>query len=96
MESNQEPKIGKDVGGLLVPPLTLGETAFPLQTWMIKPYTNANPTLQQRYYNYRLSQARMVMEGTFGQLKERLRVLHRRCECSQENTKKAALSCVVL
>ena len=38
----------------------------------------------------------MVTEGAFGQLKGRWRILLRRCECSQENTKKAALSCVVL
>ena len=34
--------------------------------------------------------------GCFGQLKGRWRVLLRRCECSQENTKKAALACIVL
>ena len=90
------PKIGKKVGSLLVPPLILGDAAFPLQPWLMKPCTNANPTLQQRYYNYRLSRARMVTEGAFGQLKGRWRVLLRRCECSQENTKKAALACVVL
>ena len=95
---NQEylPKIGKKVGSLLVPPLILGDAAFPLQPWLMKPCTNANPTLQQRYYNYRLSRARMVTEGAFGQLKGRWRVLLRRCECSQENTKKTALACVVL
>ena len=38
----------------------------------------------------------MVTEGAFGQLKGRWRVLLRRCECSQENTKKAALAFVVL
>ena len=38
----------------------------------------------------------MVTEGAFGQLKGRWRVLLRRCQCSQENTKKAALACVVL
>ena len=89
-------KIGKDVDGLLVPPLILGDAAFPLQPWLMKPCTNANPTLQQRYYNYRLSRARMVKEGAFGQLKGRWRVMLRRCECSQENKKTAALACVVL
>ena len=95
---NQEylPKIGKDVDGLLVPPLIIGDGAFPLQPWLMKPCTNANPTPQQRYYNYRLSRARMVTEGAFGQLKGRWRVLLRRCECSQENTKTAALACVFL
>ena len=90
---NQEylPKSGKKVGSLLVPPLILGDAVFPLQPWLMKPCTNANPTLQQRYYNYRLSRARMMTEGAFGQLKGRWRILLRRCECSQENTKKAAL-----
>ena len=101
MESNiknQEylPKIGKKVGFLVVPPLIVGDAAFLLQSWLMKPCTNANPTLQQRYYNYRLSRARMMTEGAFGQLKGRWRVLLRRCECSQENTNKAALACVVL
>ena len=64
------PKIGKKVGSLLVPPLILGDAAFPLQPWLMKPCTNANSTLQQRYYNYWLSRARMVREGAFGQLKE--------------------------
>ena len=64
------PKIGKKVGSLLVPPLILGDAAFPLQAWLMKPCTNANSTLQQRYYNYWLSRARMVREGAFGQLKE--------------------------
>ena len=64
-------KIGKKVGSLLVPPLILGDAAFPLQPWLMKPCTNANPRLQQRYYNYLLSRARMVTEGVFGQLKGR-------------------------
>ena len=94
---NQEylPKIGKNLGSLFVPLLILGDAAFPLQPLM-KPSTNANPTLQQRYYNYRLSRGRMVTEGAFGQLKGRWLVLLRACECNQENAKKTALACVVL
>ena len=65
------PKIGKKVGSLLELPLILGDAAFPLQPWLMKPCMNANPTLQQRYYNYWLSRARMVTEGAFGQLKGR-------------------------
>ena len=89
---NQEylPKIGKKVGSLLAPSLILGYAAFPLQPWLMKPCTNANPTIQQR------ARARMVTEGAFRQLNGRWRILFRRCECSQENTKKAALACVVL
>ena len=64
------PKIGKKVGSLLEPPLILGDAAFPLQPWLMKPCMNANPTLQQRYYNYWLSWARMVTEGALGNLRE--------------------------
>lgn len=38
----------------------------------------------------------MVTEGAFGQLRGRWWVLPRRCQYSQENTKKAAFACVAL
>ena len=46
---NQEylPKIDEKVCSLLVPPLILGDAAFPFQPWLMKPCTNANPTLQK-------------------------------------------------
>ena len=74
------PKIGKEVHGKTVPPLILGDSAFPFQTWLIKPYTNAVLTPKQLYFNYRLSRARMVTEGAYGQLKGRWRVLLWKCE----------------
>lgn len=33
------PLIGKNVGSVLIPPLILGDSAFPFQTWLIKPST---------------------------------------------------------
>ena len=63
------PKIGKEVHGKTVPPLILGDSAFPFQTWLIKPYTNAVLTPKQSYFNYRLSRARMATEGAYGQLR---------------------------
>lgn len=35
------PVIGKTVGDVTVPPLIVGDSAFPLRTWLMKPYTNA-------------------------------------------------------
>lgn len=90
------PNIGKKIGEVLVPPLVLGDSAFPFKTWLMKPYSNAVLTPKQRYYNYRLSRARMVTEGCYGQLKGRRRVLLRKCESSKEEVKTATLACMVL
>ena len=69
------PGIPKGVGGVDVPPLTVGDSAFPFQTWLMKPYTNAVLSEKQKYFNYHLSRARIVTEGAYGQLKGRWRVL---------------------
>ena len=90
------PVIGKTVGDVTVPPLVVGDSAFPLRTWLMKPYTNAILTPKQRYFNYRLSRARMVTEGAYGQLKGRWRVLLRKSESSQDNVRITTLACMVL
>ena len=35
------PNIGQSVDGVMVPPLIVGDSAFPLCTSLMKPYTNA-------------------------------------------------------
>ena len=81
---------------LSVPPLILGDSAFPLETFLMKPYTNAVLTKEQRYFNYRLSRARMIVEGAYGQLKGRWRFLLRKSESNFQETKLAVLSCMIL
>ena len=65
------PDFCQDEQGVSIPPLILGDSAFPFKTYLMKPYTNAILSKQQRYFNYRLSRARMVIEGAFAQLKGR-------------------------
>ena len=89
-------KIGKQIEGIHIPALILVDSAFPLKCWMLKPYSNAVLTPKQRYFNYRLSRARMVTEGAYGQLKGRWRVLHRKCESSAKEVKIITLACVIL
>ena len=90
------PNVSKAVGEVNVPPLIVGDSAFPLCTWLMKPYTNAVLSPQQRYYNYRLSRARMVTEGAYGQLKGRWRVLLRKNESSKQHVRTTTLVCMVL
>lgn len=92
------PQMGKEVGEIpiTIPPLIVGDSAFPLRTWLMKPYTNAVLSPQQRYFNYRLSRARMVTEGAYGQLKGRWRVLLRKSESDRDQVRIITLACMVL
>ena len=88
--------VGKDVEGVSVPPLILGDSAFPFQSWLMKPNTSAVLTPSQQYFNYRLSRARMIIEDAYGGLKGRWRVLLRKCESTQEEVRDNTLACIVL
>ena len=63
---------------------------------MVQTITNSVLKAQQRYFNYRLSRARMVTEAAYGQLKGRWRVLLRKSESSQDILRLIILACMVL
>lgn len=52
----------------------VGDDAFPLKKYMMKPYPFRNQTNEQRIFSYRLSRARRVVENAFGILANRFRV----------------------
>ena len=62
-KGNYLTQIAKKVDSQDVPPLVVGDSAFPFASWLMKPSTNAILTEKQRYFNYRLIRARMVTEG---------------------------------
>ena len=74
----------------------MGDGAFSLRTFMLKPNRDAVLPDNKRYFNYRNSRARLVTEGAFGRLKIRFRVLFRKCETNKETVKLYCLACVVL
>mgnify|MGYP000025959939 FL=1 len=90
------PNIAKVVGEVSISSLIVGDSAFPLQLWLMKPYTNATLSPKQSYFNYRLSRARMVTESAYGQLKGRWRVLFRKNESNKERVRTVTLACMVL
>ena len=90
------PELVQEIDNVEIPPMILADGAFPLRSWICKPHGDAIPTPEKRYFNYRLSRARMVTEGAFGRLKSRFRVLHRKCESHKDTVKAMGLACVVL
>lgn len=58
-----------------VPLFLLGDKAYPMLPWIVKPYPDRGLNAEQVSFNYRQSQARMVVERAFGRLKGRWRCL---------------------
>ena len=93
---NVIPNIVQQIENVDIPPLILGDGAFPLRTWIMKPHGDVVLPEDKRYFNYRHSRARLVTEGAFGRLKSRFRVLFRKYESNKEKVKLYLLSSVVL
>jgi hypothetical protein len=58
------------------PYVAVGDEAFPLKTYLLRPYSKHHHGVDEskKIYNYRLSRARRVVENAFGILASRWRV----------------------
>jgi hypothetical protein len=79
-----------------LPYVIVGDEAFPLKDYMMRPYPGKNLPEEKRIFNYRLSRARRISENAFGILVQRWRVYHRRINLFPENVTKVVKGTVIL
>ncbi|XP_060752309.1 uncharacterized protein LOC132863488 isoform X2 [Tachysurus vachellii] len=90
--NNSKNIAGHDVGYYL-----LGNAAFPLQSWLMKPFSVMGQlTAEQLAYNQKIYRAICVAENAFVRLKGRWRCLHKRNDSHIDLIKTMVLTCCVL
>ena len=75
---------------------TVGDSAFPNHSWLLKPYKDGTRVPKQRYFNRRLCSARVVSEHAYGMLKGRWRILYKKTECHLDNISLIIMTCIAL
>lgn len=91
------PRRRENIQGVEVPLVILGDAAYPLLPWLMKPYPEGRGITQaQSDFNTHLSQARMTVERAFGLLKGRWRCLSKRADFETSFVSDVSFACCVL
>ncbi|XP_071628812.1 uncharacterized protein [Temnothorax longispinosus] len=98
---NNEMKLPKPApiskNGDNLPYCLVGDEAFPLKTYLLRPYPGKqNTEYEKRVFNYRLSRARRTIENSFGILANRWRIFRKPIILSVDNTMKIVQATVCL
>ena len=63
----------KQIGNVEISPSILGDSAYSLENWLMKPYPESgNLSPNETRFNLAISRSRVVVENAFGRSKARL------------------------
>lgn len=79
-----------------MPYVIVADDAFPLKTYLMKPFQRRNLSPTETIFNFRLSTARRVVENAFGLLSNRWRIFRSPMFLSPTKAKSVILACIVL
>lgn len=86
-----------NINGIETRPLLAGDSAYPLTSWLVKPYLDRGRlTPEKRKFNLKLSALRCVVERAFGMLKGRWRIALKKVEQKTSTLKKTVIAACVL
>nr|CAI5841789.1 unnamed protein product [Callosobruchus analis] len=78
------------------PYVLLGDDAYPLKTYLLKPYSRQRLGSPRRIYNYRLSRARRIVENAFGLLSAVFRIFIKPIAVKPDTTEALVFTCIHL
>jgi len=84
------------VDGRDITPVLLGDSAYPLSTWSLKPYHKGTNDLEEVNFNKELLRARVSVECAFGILNGCWRILQTRLDSNLAFTYQIVIACCVL
>ena len=70
--------------------------AFSRLQWLVKGYNENTRDEKERYFNKKLSSARVATDNAYGMLKGRWRLIYKKCECKLYNVKYVIMAGVLL
>lgn len=85
-----------DPNGLNFPFYFVGDEAFPLKKYLLRPWARASLTNTRRIFNYRLSIGRKTVECAFGMMVSKFRILNTPIACSEDKVISIIKCCCVL
>ena len=87
----------RDLSGTKIRPLIAGDGAYPLTSWLIKPFQDrVNIPREESKFNTKLSALRSVVERAFGMLKGRWKIVMKKIEQKVGTLNKTIIAACVL